>query len=161
MNSSVLRCSVWITEFVWLDTEACHLIQYRALPITLALYLPFTVRGGVTVERMPGFCYCMCTKFFKNSRKPCYFGILPCNGQLQWQWQVLIRLHSCSIVREYRSAISIHRFLHRCHTNLHEKFQHRKFHTTIEKVFTKACALPYFFYSLLAYCKCTHCQLLW
>ena len=45
---------------------------------------------------------------------------------------------SCSIVRERHSAISIHRFLHRCQTNLHKKFQrHREFHTTKEKVSTK------------------------
>ena len=37
--------------------------------------------------------------------------------------------------------------------NLHEKFQRREFHTIKEKVFTKACVLPNFFYSLLAHCN--------
>ena len=63
------------------------------------------------------------------------------------------RIRSCSIACERRSAISIHGFLHRCQTNLHEKFQRREFHTTKEKVFTKACALPNCFYSLPAHCN--------
>ena len=64
------------------------------------------------------------------------------------------------VSREHLSAISIHRFPHRCQTKLHEMFQRREFHATKEKVFTKACALPYFFYSLLAHCKCVRRQLL-
>ena len=36
---------------------------------------------------------CACTKFSQKSGKPCYFGILPCNGRLQRQWwRVLISL---------------------------------------------------------------------
>ena len=58
------------------------------------------------------------------------------------------RVCSCSITRERCSAISIHRFLQRCQTNSHEKFQRREVHTTKEKVFAKACACPNFFCSL-------------
>ena len=42
----------------------------------------------------------------------------------------------------------------KCQMNLHEMFHHCEFHTTKEKVFTKACTLPNFFYSsLLAHCN--------
>ena len=65
-----------------------------------------------------------------------------------------------SVSTEFAAVVSRTSVAQRCQTNLHEKFQHREFHTTKEKVFTKACALPYFFYSLLAHCKCARHQLL-
>ena len=67
-----------------------------------------------------------------------------------------------SVGTEYAAVVShasvaqkypyICRFLHKCQTNLHEKFQRREFHTSKEKVFTKVCALLNF-YSLPAHCN--------
>ena len=68
------------------------------------------------------------------------------------------RIRSCSIARERRSAISIYRFLHKCQTNLHEKFQRHEFHTTEEKVFTKLTSLAadkVYYYSYFIH-SCSH-----
>ena len=46
---------------------------------------------------------CACVKFSQKSGKPCYFGILPCNGHLQWQRQrVLISFGLMHILHRWR-----------------------------------------------------------
>ena len=39
-----------------------------------------------------------------------------------------------------RASVAQRRFLHKCQTNLHEKFQRREFHTTEESVYKSSCS---------------------